>query len=108
MVLLALPPPALPHHLDRGLLVLVAALFLAAILAHRHWRARIRLEDALVAQARDAAWTFGRFRSAWRLLDAPAAFVDRASGLVVDATPGWTALGLPPVGRPLAQGDAEL
>jgi len=105
-VLVLIPPPVLPQHLDRGLLVLVAALFLASILAHRHWRARIRLEDELAKQARDMAWSLHRFRAAWRHLEAPAAFADRHSGLVVDATPGWAASGLPAAGERLSRGDA--
>ena len=39
LILDAIPP--WPHRLDYGVLALVAALFLAVILAHRYWRAQI-------------------------------------------------------------------
>jgi len=102
----ALPP--WPHHLDYGVLLLVAALFLATILAHRYWRGQIRAEDRAAATALDAERALGRYREAFRQLPAPAAFVDRATGLVMEAAPGWTAAELPAPGEPLFQGDPEL
>lgn len=106
MGLLSLPP--WPHHVDNGMLVLVAALFLATILAHRYWRAKIRLEDQLAAQQLDGARALERHRLAFRRMPYPAAFVDRATGLVMEAAPGWERAGLPEPGAPVFQDDPEL
>jgi len=95
--LLQLPP--WPHKVDGGVLLLVAALFLASVLAHRYWRAKIRLEDELEARDLDARRAFERYREAFRGLTAPAAFADRVSGLVMEATPGWAGQGLPEPGE---------
>ena len=108
MAILIPAMPPWPYRLDYGVLTLVAALFLASILAHRHWRARIRLEDQLEAQGRDAERRFERYRTAFRGLDFPAAFVDRGSGLVMEATPGWLAAGLPEPGEPVFRADSGL
>ena len=97
-----------PHHVDRGLLLLVAALFLVTILAHRYWRAVIRLEDELQAQRLDGERALERYRLAFRVLPYPAAFVDRATGLVLEAAPGWLAQGLPPGGSELWAQDPAL
>jgi hypothetical protein len=93
---------------DGGIVLLVAALFLVSILAHRYWRAKIRLEDDLEAKARDASRAFDRYQRAFRALPDPAAFVDRNSGLVMEATPGWTRQGLPVPGEVLHGGDPAL
>jgi hypothetical protein len=100
--------PAWPHRVDGGVLLLVAALFLATILAHRYWRAVIRLEDELQARRVDAERSLERYRVAFRAMAEPAAFVDRATALVVEATPGWVAAGLPPVGDTLHGPDEAL
>lgn len=97
-----------PHRVDRGVLLLVAALFLATVLAHRYWRAVIRLEDELEARRLDAERTLERYRVAFRALPYPAAFVDRATGLVMEAAPGWMEAGLPPGGAPIYGEDPEL
>ena len=102
------PTPPWPHHLDFGLLALVAALFLAVVLAHRYWRGQIRLEDQLAAMERDAERVHGRYHAAFRRLPCPAAFVDRVTGLVMEAAPGWIQDGLPQPGDPVFQGDPEL
>lgn len=102
------PMPPWPHRVDGGIVLLVAALFLVSILAHRYWRAKIRLEDDLEARDRDASRTFDRYRRAFRILPGPAAFVDRISGLVMEATPGWTRQGLPAPGAVLYAEDAVL
>jgi hypothetical protein len=107
MALLILLAPW-PRKVDGGVLLVVAALFLASILAHRYWRATIRLEDELEARERDAQRTFERYRLAFRGSRGPAAFVDRASGLVMEATPGWTGAGLPAPGEALWGGDGAL
>ena len=107
-VLLQAALPPWPHRLDYGVLLLVAALFLASILAHRYWRAQIRLEDQLAALGRDAERSFERYRAAFRRLPFPAAFVDRATGLVLEADPGWLAAGLPEAGAPVFLDDPEL
>ena len=107
-MLLADAAPLWPHRLDYGVLLLVAALFLASILAHRYWRAQIRLEDQLAAQARDVELVHQRYRLAFRQVGWPLAFVDRATGLVMEAAPGWTAAGLPEAGQPVFLGDPEL
>jgi hypothetical protein len=108
MVLALLLPPVWPHRVDGGVLLLVAALFLATILAHRYWRAVIRLEDELQARRLDLERSQERYRVAFRALGAPAAFVDRATALVIEATPGWLAAGLPPVGDTLHGEDEAL
>ena len=105
---MALLNPPWPHHLDGGVLLLVAALFLAAVLAHRYWRAKIRLEDELVAREADLVRAHDRYRTAFRALPAPAAFVDRGTGLVMEATPGWLQAGLPEPGEPVFLEDPEL
>jgi len=107
-VLLQAALPPWPHRLDYGVLLLVAALFLASILAHRYWRAKIRLEDQLEAQGRDAERRFERYRTAFRALEFPAAFVDRGTGLVMEAAPGWLEAGLPEPGEPVFLQDPEL
>lgn len=104
--LLQLPP--WPHKVDGGVLLLVAALFLASVLAHRYWRAKIRLEDQLEAKDLDQQRAYDRYRAAFRELPGPAAFADRATGLVVEATPGWVRAGLPGPGEPLWGEDAAL
>ena len=100
--------PAWPHRVDGGVLLLLAALFLASVLAHRYWRAKIRLEDEVEAQGREALRSFERYRAAFRAMPFPAAFADRATGLVMEATPGWDAEGLPETGDRLYAGDAAL
>ena len=102
----AIPP--WPSRLDYGVLALVAALFLASILAHRYWRGQIRLEDQLAALERDAERVHARYRAAFRRMPCPAAFVDRVSGLVMEAAPGWVQAELPAPGDPVFQGDPEL
>ena len=99
---------AAPAHVqDRGFLVIVGALIFCAILAHRYWRAKIRLEDELVSVRKDLGFHLGRYQRAWRGLQLPAALADRATGLVVEATPGWAALGLPAAGATLPGGETE-
>lgn len=93
--------PALPHSLDRGTLLVLAALFLVSILAHRLWRGKIRAEDEREALRKDLAFSQGRYRAAFRALDAPIAFADRATGLVMEVTPGWNRVGLPEAGKPI-------
>jgi len=93
--------PPLPHASDRGTLLVVAALFLVSILAHRLWRGKIRAEDEREALKRDQAFSQGRYRAAFRALQAPAAFADRATGLVMEVTPGWRRAGLPEAGKPI-------
>jgi hypothetical protein len=100
--------PPWPHRLDYGVLALVAALFFASILAHRYWRAQIRLEDQLEALGRDAARVHERYHAAFRQMPWPVAFVDRATGLVMEAAPGWAAAGLPAAGEPVFGDDPEL
>ena len=100
--------PPWPHRVDRGLLLLVAALFLATILAHRYWRAKIRLEDELAAQRLDAERSLEHYRIAFRGLPHPAAFVDRVTGLVLEVTPGWLGAELPGVGTELFTQDPAL
>jgi hypothetical protein len=101
-------PTLLGPRLDWGLLAIVAGLFFASILAHRYWRAKIRLEDELAAQKRDTDFTQSRYREAWRRLPAEAAFVDRSNGLVIEVTRGWEAAGLPGAGSRIHAGDAAL
>lgn len=108
MTALLFETPPWPHHLDYGVLILIAALFLASILAHRYWRARIRLEDQLAAQERDAERVHARYHAAFRRTPAPLAFVDRVTGLVMEAAPGWLAAGLPAAGEPLFLDDPGL
>ncbi len=98
--------PGLSRTTDTGLLVIVAALFLTAILAHRLWRGKIRAEDELMAFRRDAAFSAGRYRAGFRKLQSVAAFADRATGLVVEPTPGWVAKGLAAGGRKVWGDDA--
>jgi len=100
--------PPWPHHVDYGVLILVAALFLASVLAHRYWRAQIRLEDLLAAREADLERVHARYRAAFRRAPAPLAFVDRVTGLVMEAAPGWLAAGLPEVGEPLFLDDPAL
>ena len=96
------------HRVDRGVLLLVAALFLATILAHRYWRAVIRLEDEGEARRLDLERALERYRVGFRASPHPAAFVDRVTGLVMEAAPGWTAAGLPAGGEVLYEGDPAL
>lgn len=98
---LAAQTPALPHALDRGTLLVLGALFLVSILAHRLWRGKIRAEDEREALRRDLAFSQGRYRAAFRALGAPVAFADRATGLVMEITPGWSGAGLPEAGKPI-------
>lgn len=91
--------PALSRTPDAGLLVILAALFFTAILAHRLWRGKIRAEDELAAFQKDSAFSMGRYRAGFRRLRSVAAFADRATGLVVEPTPGWLAAGLAEGGR---------
>lgn len=107
-MLIAGPLPPWTQRVDGGILLLVAALFLASVLAHRYWRRVIRLEDELEARDADHARSADRYREAFRRSRFPAAFADRATGLVVEATPGWADLGLPGPGELLAAGDAAL
>lgn len=86
---------------DRGTLVLVAALFFVSILAHRLWRGKIRAEDEREALKKDLAFSQGRYRAAFRALQSPVAFADRATGLVMEVTPGWSQAGLPEAGKPI-------
>jgi hypothetical protein len=102
------PLPPWPHRVDGGIVLLVAALFLVSVLAHRYWRAKIRLEDDLEAKDREASRAFDRYFRAFRALPEPAAFVDRNSALVMEATPGWTREGLPAPGDVLHAGDPSL
>ena len=97
-----------PYKVDGGILLLVAALFLASVLAHRYWRAKIRLEDELEAASLDGLRAFERYRAAFRSLGSPAAFADRGTGLVMEATPGWVDAGLPEPGETLFGEDAAL
>lgn len=92
---------------DTGLLVILVALFLTAILAHRLWRGKIRAEDELTAFQKDSAFSVGRYRAGFRSLRSIAAFVDRATGLVVEPTPGWLAAGLSEGGRKVWGEDVE-
>ena len=108
MAILILAIPNLPYRLDYGVLTLVAALFLASILAHRYWRAQIRLEDLLAAREADLERVHARYRAAFRRAPAPLAFVDRVTGLVMEAAPGWLAAGLPAAGEPVFRDDPEL
>lgn len=103
-----LPLLVLATRMDGGLLLILAGLFFASILAHRYWRAKIRLEDELAAQGRDLGFTQSRYREAWRRLGALAAFVDRNNGLVIEVTRGWEAAGLPGAGARIHAGDAHL
>ena len=96
------------HRVDRGVLLLVAALFLATILAHRYWRAVIRLEDEGAARHLDLERALERYRIAFRASPHPAAFVDRVTGLVMEAAPGWTEAGLPAGGEVIFAGDPAL
>lgn len=103
---LLLDPTSGGRPLDRGLLVLVLALIFAAILAHRFWRRTIRLEDELARTTQDLTFHLGRYRRAWRGLQAQAALAERGTGLVTEATPGWEAAGLPAKGELVHRGEA--
>ena len=100
------PTPQFPRTMDAGVLVILAALFFTAILALRLWRGKIRAEDELVAFQKDSAFSTGRYRAGFRKLRALVAFVDRATGLVVEPTPGWLAAGLAEGGRKIWGDDA--
>lgn len=93
--------PPLPQASDRGTLLIVAALLFVSILAHRLWRGKIRAEDEREALRKDLAFSQGRYRAAFRALQSPAAFADRATGLVMEVTPGWSQAGLPEAGQPI-------
>lgn len=94
---------------DWGFVAVVAGLVFAAIQAHRFWRQTIRLEDQIEALKKDQAFTYEKYRSAFKAFRGAAALVERGSGLVTEATPGWEAAGLPAVGRRLAaEGEALL
>ena len=98
--------PALSRTTDTGLLVILAALFFTAILAHRLWRGKIRAEDELMAFRKDSGFSMGRYRAGFRSLQSVAAFADRATGLVVEPTPGWLTAGLAEGGRKVWGEDA--
>lgn len=98
--------PSLSRAPDTGLLVILAALFFTAILAHRLWRGKIKAEDELTAFQKDSAFSMGRYRAGFRRLQSIAAFADRATGLVVEPTPGWLAAGLAEGGRKVWGGDS--
>ncbi len=93
---------------DWGFVAVAAGLVFAAVQAHRFWRQTIRLEDQLEATRKDLAFTLERYREAFKVLEHPVAFVDRASGLVAEVSPAWQAQGLPEVGRRLGAGDEAL
>lgn len=99
--------PQLSRTPDTGLLVILAALFFTAILAHRLWRGKIKAEDELTAFQKDSAFSTGRYRAGFRRLQAIAAFADRATGLVVEPTPGWLAAGLAEGGRKIWGADSS-
>ena len=65
--------PSLSRTPDTGLLVILAALFFTAILAHRLWRGKIRAEDELTAFQKDLAFSMGRYRVGFRKLQSIAA-----------------------------------
>ena len=102
--------PQLSRAPDTGLLVILAALFFTAILAHRLWRGKIKAEDELAAFQKDSAFSMGRYRAGFRKLQTLAAFADRATGLVVEPSPGWLAAGLAEGGRKIwgDDGNAEI
>jgi hypothetical protein len=81
------------------MLVILAALFFTAIMAHRLWRGKIKAEDELTAFQKDSAFSLGRYRAGFRKLQSVAAFADRGTGLVVEPTPGWLTAGLAEGGR---------
>lgn len=91
---------------DRGLLVVLVTLLFTAILAHRYWRRTIRLEDELETTRKDLTFHLGRYRRAWRTLQQTAALVERATGLVTEATPGWEAAGFPAMGGVIHRGES--
>lgn len=107
-VLAQTAPQDLRSRPDWGFVAVVAGLVFAAVQAHRYWRRTIRLEDQLEALKRDQAFTFEKYRAAFKALQAPAALVERGSGLVTEATPGWVAAGLPAVGSRLGSGEVAL
>lgn len=100
--------PPWPHHVDNGVLLLIAALFLVTILAHRYWRAKIKLEDELAAMELDLRRQFERYRTAFQGSGQVVAFVDRGSALVLETAPGWLQAGLPAAGEPVFLEDSEL
>ncbi len=59
-----------------------------------------------MAFQKDTAFSLGRYRAGFRGLRSIAAFVDRATGLVVEPTPGWLAVGLAEGGRKVWGDDA--
>ena len=81
MAILIPAMPPWPYRLDYGVLTLVAALFLASILAHRHWRARIRLEDQLIRVVGDLAYELGVERGALKLVGQQAAIAGRVTNI---------------------------
>lgn len=91
--------PSLSRPVDTGFLIVLGALVFTAILAHRLWRGKIRAEDELTAFQKDAAFSMGRYRAGFRKLRSAAAFIDRATGLVVECSPGWLSAGLAEAGR---------
>jgi hypothetical protein len=105
-------PTALPSqtasHPDWGYIATVAGLVFAAIQAHRYWRATIRLEDEFAAFKKDSGFTLDRYQQAFPHLSQPAAFVDRNSGRVTQATPAWVQAGLPGPGTLFAASDPAL
>ncbi len=90
---------------DAGLLTVLVALVFAAILAHRYWRKTIRLEDALEATTKDLTFHYGRYRRAWRGLQARAALAERVTGLVTESTPGWESAGFAAKGEVIHRGE---
>lgn len=90
---------------DWGFVAVVAGLVFAAIQAHRFWRQTIRLEDQLEAVKRDLGFTLERYRETFKALTHPVALVERTSGLVAEASPAWSAQGLPELGRRIGAGD---
>ncbi|HTL99466.1 MAG TPA: hypothetical protein VL181_11750 [Holophagaceae bacterium] len=97
--------PDAARSFDGGLLAVVAALLFAAVLAHRYWRKAIRLEDELATTKKDLTFHYGRYRRAWRTTRQRAALVERVTGFVTEATPGWEEGGLPAKGSAIHRGD---
>ncbi len=98
--------PSLSRPTDTGFLIVLGALIFTAILAHRLWRGKIRAEDERAALQKDAAFSLGRYRMGFRKLKSIAAFVDRATGLVVECSPGWVSAGFAEAGRKIWGDDA--
>lgn len=98
-------PPA--PRLDVGVLVLLLLLLGALLGLHLLRRRALALEAALAAAGQEAEVRTGRYREAFRALGAPAAFVDRVTGLVVEATPGWCEAGLPEPGARICAPEEE-